>query len=1013
MLGSFIDSVVNVSDSFLRRLKADVSDYVDLETADDTHALVGKDGSIMTLIEVQGMRSLIGHHTLFHNVVTPMTTGLQSSFEDKAHKIQIWYEEDYDAALAKIEKAQLPARETARRFHMDFDDVLDARAANLAKVTSVQRCFIALWTCPGALNKTDQKVEKKHSAEVRNGAPLVNGAQDPLKAMDLLRNRHKSFVGLFESKLADAGIVTSILGVREALREIRRSVAPSYTDDRWEPALPGDRIYPTLRKQQSTREDWEVLWPPLGWQVCPRDANIVAPNVVEMGDRIWAPIYIDLFPRKPQFFNELARSARDKRLPWRVSFLIEGGAFSGFAFRSIVSQLISFANRGNKMFKSAKEDLDAFTENNGAVVQVRASFATWAPANRMDLLEQRVSDLSRSVEGWGSCQVSEVTGEPVAGMMSSALGATLGNIGTKAVAPLSDVLAIMPWSQPASAWTSGSMLFKSPSGKIMPFQPFSKLQATWIDLYYAPPGAGKSVLMNASHYALALGPGHPRLPRIAIIDIGPSSSGLISLIREALPPDQRDLAVHRRMQNTSAYAINPFETQLGCRYPTALERAFLLNFVTLLVTDMGSDRPDKAMTGLVAAVVDEMYIRSSDQAEAKPYTGGTVHEVDKVLNDLGYRVDRNTTWWEVEDELFRHGYIHEAHLAHRYAVPVLTDASAAANSERVREAYRDVRIAGTSESLIGGFNRMIAESMGFFPVLSGPTAFSLGEARIAALDLGDVAKSGGDVADRTTAVMYMLARHALAKDFYLNPEAIPSMPAPSTIELRETVPAAEYRAYHMQRAKDILEDAKRICFDEFHRTSKTPIVRDQVIVDMREGRKWKVNVMLASQSLADFDDQMVEFATSLYILDSGSETSVEAIATRFGFGDPSEIYHLRNSVRKPRPPTPGVFMAKFDTNQGKFTTLLSLMLSPHEFWAFNTDADNVVIRNELYNRIGAVKTRHVLSILYPYGASSELENRRENMKQSSGGMLDEVMSQSVPMQLVSEIEGYARQHGIA
>lgn len=1011
MLGSFIDTVVNVSDGLLRRFKADVSDYVDLETADDTHALVGKDGSIMTLIEIQGMRSLIGHHTLFNEVVTPMTTGMHSAFEEKAHRVQVWFEEDYDSALETIEKAQAPARETARRFNMDVQDVLDARAENLAKVTSVQRCFIALWTCPAALNKTDQKVEKRHNAEVRKGAPLVGNAQDPLRATDLLRNRHKSFVGLFESKLYDAGIVLTILNVRDALREVRRSMAPAATDEKWTPALPGDRIYPTLRKHQSTREDWETIWPPLGWQLCPRDATIVAPNVVEMGDRIYAPIYIDLFPRKPQFFSDLARSVRDKRLPWRISFLIEGGAFDGFAFRKIVSQLIGFANRGNKMFKTANDDLEAFSEANGALVQVRCALCTWAPANQMDLLEKRASDLSRSVEGWGSCDVSEVTGEPVAGMMSSALGATLGNIGTKSVAPMSDVFAMLPWAQPASAWTTGSMLFKSPMGKIMPYQPYSRKQSTWIDLYFAPPGAGKSVLMNASHFALALGPGQPRLPRIAIIDIGPSSSGLISLIREALPLDQRHLVVHRRMQNNPNYAINPFQTQLGCRYPTAVERAFLLNFVTLLVTDMGSDRPDKAMTGLVASVVDEMYARISDQGEAKLYTGGTSLEVDEALIKIGYQVDRHTTWWEVEDELFKNDRIHDAHLAHRYAVPVLTDAVAAANSERVREGYKEVHIAGTSESLISGFNRMVAESLGFFPILAAPMAFDLGEARIAALDLGDVAKSGGDVADRTTAVMYMLARHALAKDFYLNTEAVPFMPAPPSVELRESVPAEAYRAYHLQRAKDMLEDAKRICFDEFHRTSKTPIVRDQVIVDMREGRKWKVNVMLASQSLSDFDDQMVEFATGLYILDSGNETSVDAIASRFGFGDPSEIFHLRHSVRKPRPPTPGIFMAKFDTNEGKFTTLLSLMLSPQEFWAFNTDADNVVLRNELYTRLSPAKARKVLSQMYPYGASAEMETRRERMKES--GILDEAKSKSVPMQLADEVEVAARARGLA
>ena len=60
-----------------------------------------------------------------------------------------------------------------------------------------------------------------------------------------------------------------------------------------------------------------------------------------------------------------------------------------------------------------------------------------------------------------------------------------------------------------------------------------------------------------------------RLPRIAIIDIGPSSSGLISLLKEALPASKRHLVAYHRLRMTPEYSINPFDTQLGCRYPTA------------------------------------------------------------------------------------------------------------------------------------------------------------------------------------------------------------------------------------------------------------------------------------------------------------------------------------------------------------------------------------------------------------------------------------------------------------
>ena len=70
--------------------------------------------------------------------------------------------------------------------------------------------------------------------------------------------------------------------------------------------------------------------------------------------------------------------------------------------------------------------------------------------------------------------------------------------------------------------------------------------------------------MNALNLGTILSAGTSKLPYIAILDIGPSSSGLISLIRDALPLERRHEAVHFKLRMTPQYSINPFDTQLGC-----------------------------------------------------------------------------------------------------------------------------------------------------------------------------------------------------------------------------------------------------------------------------------------------------------------------------------------------------------------------------------------------------------------------------------------------------------------
>jgi intracellular multiplication protein IcmB len=219
-----------------------------------------------------------------------------------------------------------------------------------------------------------------------------------------------------------------------------------------------------------------------------------------------------------------------------------------------------------------------------AVVKLRVAASTWAPEGNIRLLRTRAAQLAKAIEGWGSCDVSEICGDAFAGVVSSMLGVSTQSVANPSVAPLSDVLFMAPLFRPSSPWPEGAILFRSPDGKPWPYQPGSSEQTTWIDIIYARPGSGKSVLSNAMNLALALGPGIQRLPRIGIIDIGPSSSGLISLIKEALPASKRHLVGYFRLRMTPDYSINPFDTQLGCRYPTPADRNFLVNFLTLLGT---------------------------------------------------------------------------------------------------------------------------------------------------------------------------------------------------------------------------------------------------------------------------------------------------------------------------------------------------------------------------------------------------------------------------------------------
>ena len=1016
IFSGIIDALETALDALGGGLKSGLPNYCDLETVDDEETIVAKDGSLISLIEIKGVRNIVTGRTLFNQIVLPLCSSMRGQFETEAHQMQVWFEVDPDRTHEEITEALRPSRETAKRLGLDLVDLLEERADTISRWTDSEKCFVALWTRPGALTKSERKKDKEDKADRAKNLAFTKNAQDPIRAISMLRNRHRSFVSAMRSEMGSVGVVAEKLDARSALREIRRSMDPSFVSEDWSPALPGDHMYPTRRAQRNNTEEWEILWPPLGWQVCSRDARIIEANVVEIGDRIYAPIYVDLFPRDLKFFPSLFARAKEKHLPWRASFLMEGGGLGSFQFKGLVAQILGMGSSGNRMLASAIKDLKDFESQGGGVnVKIRLALTTWAPKGEREVLRRRASDLARCVESWGSCQVSEVTGDPIAGMVSSALSVSQGSIATMAAAPIEDAMSMMPWSRPTSPWKHGPLLLRSPDGKIMPFEPYSKLQSTWIYLIFAKPGSGKSVLMNMNNLALCLLDGLETLPRIAIIDVGPSSSGFISLVKEALPADKRYLALHKRLRMVPEHAINPFDTALGCRYPTAMEMGFLRNLLTLIGTDVTAEKAPEGLAGLVDAIIEEMYRIKSDKNEPNRYTRGMVDEVDEALDRHHINLASKASWWEVEDALFLAGDLHAAHIAHRYAMPLLTDAVTVAQGEKIRNRYGEARVPGSSESLIAAFNRLIGDAIGFFPILSRPTALDLGDARIVALDLDEVARGGGAVGDRVASVMYMLARQVLAKDFYVNKESVQDMPAPPSLDLLpSTVPADAYRRYHLDRVEEISKSPKRICYDEFHRTKSASAVRDQVELDMREGRKFRVDVMLASQILGDFSDDMIELSTGVFIMDGGSELTVKAIEEKFNMNPDTEGYALRHSLRAPSAESGGgVFMARFDTNVGKYNLLMTATAGPMEMWALTTTAEDAMLRNKLYESMGPVRARRALARFYPRGsAKADMDQRRQAMREANAHMADEEFGKNLMNRMVQEIEQKAERVGL-
>lgn len=972
---------------FQKAMKQSVSSFIRLETKEDDYTLVASDGSLISYVKIEGSRQIIGDEE-YDKIVNAASTKIGSRFDRLGHAMQVYFVRDPGRIQKKLQEQVHPSRTTALNIGLELDDVFQERIRHLEKFLTHEECYFVLWTRPSALTKNEVKRATSETKESAKEWVTAAYAQSPFGVLEPLRTRHKSFISAMMSSLDELSLECNLIEVHDAIRAIRSNLFPDHDNPDWRPCLPGDPI--PARAPRSSVDMSDLLWPSLPAQITAADAKVLGKSVVRIGNFLWAGADMTIGPMDATPFPILLNRLVEADIPFRISFLIEGGGAASVALRTMAATLMGPTNAGNKQIKYSLEGLQTLARSE-PVVKIRISFATWAKIDEKHLILDRLSVLIQSFESWGYCQVSEFSGDPLSCVMSSAMGIHCGGTAPSGIAPMIEVLKLLPWQRPSSPFDKGAMIFRTPDGKMWPYQTGTNLTTTWFDLIFAQPGGGKSVLLNTLNFGTCMTPGLSKLPYVAVIDIGPSSSGLISLIKEALPLNRQHEAAYFRLQMAHQYAINPFDTQLGCRYPLPDERSFIVELLTLLTTPPGFDKPYDGMAQLCGLVVDEMFRWRDDSqanAEPRPYLPRLEIEIDAAIQKYNIHLPSDPFWWDIVDKMFEIGQPHLANIAQRHAVPTLNDSITASRRPQIRSLLEETSVGFSTESVVGAFERMITSAIRELPILSSVTQFDIADTRLCSLDLMDVAPQGDESADRQTSIMYMLARHALIRSWWMSADTLPNIPE-------------KFREYHSLKLQDIAETPKRLNFDEFHRTSKSVSVRSQIIRDVREGRKRGVQIVLTSQLIDDFDKDMVDLATGIWILGTAiSDKAVQAVVDLFGLSNTARNV-MRYKLTGPKAiGAPALFV--LGSTSGRYEQHLYNTLGPIELWAYSTSAEDVAIRNRLYTILGAARARHMLSSNYP-GGSARNEIRRRILANSENGDSRQAMISAVIEKIVHEL----------
>ena len=801
-----LDILVNGVDRGIRALSeafaGPVHSYCRLETVDNG-VLVADDGSLVSLLHLEGSLKHVGVEE-YAAIVSSLTEKLQATLSKPGHALQVVFEYDPESSGERIAELLEPSRLTAHNLGLHIGPLLEDWGHALQRYCALETCWIVLWTRPAVLPDTLRKTALKERDAAMSKMPTLAGCQQIARAVATLHDAHNGFLTGVLDAFRQADLLAWPLTAHDALRDIRLCIAPEFTNRAWRALVPGDPLPLRLPDPDTGKREalHNVLYPDFRTQLWPREGNMVSRSAIRIGERIYGPLIMTLMPQTPKpfqdFFRVLAR--RDERLPYRMSFLLEDGGLN-MGLKPLLAAILAFTNADNKRLNNAVETLRTLDLEGVCCVKFRICLCTWACVreNEQDahlLLRRRVAELSKAVQGWGTCDVTEALGDPLLGVTATLPGMMPSSPAPVTAAPLQDAIGMWPLRS-ASPWKEGSLLFRTQDGKIMPFAPNSSEQAAWIDLGVAPMGGGKSVFLNAMNFAFVTQAGLSRLPWLSIVDVGPSSSGLITLLKENLPEGKKHLAAYHRLSMTPDYAVNPFDTPLGCRKPLPSHKAFLVNLLSLLATPLDVTAPADGVPGLIGRAIDLAYEELSDGNHPRLYQPNVLPELHELIVHEGISRDASTSWWEVVDGLFERGHVHETLQAQRYAVPLLADVGAQIRQNKgIQNTYE--------EHTINNVWRSLLDAIEAYVILKEPTRFDLGDAQIVSLDLDEVAPRGGATADRQSAVMYMLARHVLGSRFFLMPADVQLMPE-------------YYQDYHARRIEAIREDPKRLCYEEDYR----------------------------------------------------------------------------------------------------------------------------------------------------------------------------------------------------
>ncbi len=840
MIDSILDQIFDVFGKFRREAAID---YFDLCHNCDTNTLVTDNGTLVTVLKVNGLQAIDGEQE-WREAALALETALKMLFNRDGVTFQWVFEKNDNKTLQSLIDATAPNYKAMQAINLDLKDILMENISTNREYVCYETSYIAIWSDLRLIDSQLAKNRLKENAQhALNLKLLLKECPNVFGVLSELMVKHDSLVEEFMFTVKRGRIDLHELSGHAACNAIKMQYIENTNRD-WQPTLIGDRRHlRTLTNGEPNPDGSELFWVPIKKQIANKPIEYTKPGVVKIGENYSKTGVVEVFPETLKPFRELIGKI-DKNIPFRMSFKLRSGKGSTWALRQTLFAFTQFAHADNRR---VVEEMSKLEERKESMPSVRLSMSFSTTAPQLDKLDYYYSRIEGAVQGWGSSYVSEDKIDEHAAFCSTVIGSSATTKLPETFAPLDDVVKLLPIDRTSSVWDHGFTLFRTLQGKAFPWSAVNTLTRPAIELYIARSRQGKSVLSNSILMGLALGGGNVELPYSCTIDVGPSSIGVHQLIQNRLPENMRYLVETYVMDFDNGDYINPCQ-----KYPCVdslfpFQREFLHGFLMLLCQNSkGESHSD--MEGYLDALISEVYANKVD-GSPNEYVPGLESGVDSWIKESNFELNPDTSWREIEWAL---GEVDKWDLAGRCAVyssPILADFRVVSKESRSLErTYGDAQDGPGAE-----FRKRVEEAVRKYPIFSKYSTKSFSSSRMRTIDLQNVLTKDENIGPRQNGLMFNFALYVGSGDFMINKNCLHQI-------------ENKFKPYYEKLISKIRSLDARLFLDEFHNSGGLHQTIANVEKYCREGGKWGINSAISSQRFIDMTETMINQATSYFFL---------------------------------------------------------------------------------------------------------------------------------------------------